>query len=77
MKEAMESIKRKIEEFLKSHPDCRNFLQDIVKKVEKEVDKEIDDYEMKMCLKKRKSYINMILRISKNLFFLALNTKLS
>ena len=40
MKLTMESIKNKVEEFSKSHPNCRNFLQDIVRKAEEEISNE-------------------------------------
>ena len=39
MKLTMEFIKNKVEEYSKSHPNCRNFLQDIVKKAEDEINK--------------------------------------
>ena len=41
----MQLIKTKVEEFLKNHPDSRNFLQDYVKKREKVIIQEKDDYE--------------------------------
>ena len=54
MKLTMESIKNKVEEFSKSHPDCKNVLQDIVKKAEEEINKEKHDYENGKMFEKAK-----------------------
>ena len=54
MKLTMQSIKSKVEDFSKSHPSCRNFLQDIVKKFEEEIDKEKYDYENGLMFEKAK-----------------------
>ena len=59
----MQSIKNKVEEFSKSHPNCRNFLQDHVKKAEEEINKENIDYEKGVVFKKLKSCVNTILQI--------------
>ena len=56
MKLTMESIKNKVEEFLKSHPSCRNFLQDIVKKAEEEINKEKNDYEKGVVFEKANDF---------------------
>ena len=32
----MQLVKNKVEEFSKTHPDCRNFLQSVVRKAEEE-----------------------------------------
>ena len=37
MKQTMQFIENKVEEFSKSHPDCRNLLQDIVRNAEEEI----------------------------------------
>ena len=50
----MESIKNKVEEFSKSHPDCRDFLQDVVKEAEEEINKEKNDYEKGVVFEKAK-----------------------
>ena len=54
MKITMKSIKNKVEEFSKSHPNCRDFLQDIVKKTEEEINKEKNDYEKGVVFEKAK-----------------------
>ena len=50
----MKSIKNKVEEFSKSHPNCRDFLQDIVKKTEEEINKEKNDHEKGVEFEKAK-----------------------
>ena len=50
----MESIKNKVEEFSTSHPNCRVFLQDIVKKTEEEINKEKHDFEKGVVFEKAK-----------------------
>ena len=55
MKISMQSIKNKVEEFLKSHPNCKgDFLQDIVRKAEEEINKEKIDYEKGVVFEKAK-----------------------
>ena len=56
MKLTVESIKNKVEEFLKSHPDCRDFLQDIIKEAEEEINKEKNDYEKGVVFEKAKDF---------------------
>ena len=50
----MQSFKNKVEEFSKSHPNCRDFLQDIVKEAEEEINKEKIDYEKGVVFEKAK-----------------------
>ena len=39
----MQSIKNKVEEFSKVHPDCRNFLQNLIQKKDEEINKVKDE----------------------------------
>ena len=73
----MESIKNKVEEFSKSHPDCRDFLQDIVKEAEEEINKEKNDYEKGVVFEKAKELCKYDVANFKNRFFLVLSTNLS
>ena len=50
----MQSIKNKVEEFSKSHPDCRNFLQNFIEKKEEKIIKVKDDYDKEKLFHKTK-----------------------
>ena len=50
----MESIKNNVEEFSTSHPNCRDFLQDIVRKAEEEINEEKHDFEKGVVFEKAK-----------------------
>ena len=70
----MDSIKIKVEEFLKSHLTLKSFLQDIVNKWNDILNKEEVDYKEGKVFEEAKNYVNMMLQLSKNLFFHVLNT---
>ena len=73
----MQSIKNKVDEFSKSHPGCSVFLQSLIKIKEEEINKLKDYYEKEKFLNRPKKYASLMLQISKNLFFLDLNTNFS
>ena len=50
----MESIKNKVEKFSKSHPCCRSFLQNIVRKAEEEINEEKNNHEKETVFEKAK-----------------------
>ena len=73
----MESIKNKVEEFSKSHPNCSNFLQDIVRKAEEDINNERNDYEKDVVFENAKKLCEYDVSNFKKPVFLVLNTNFS
>ena len=73
----MQSIKNKVEEFSKTHPGCRNFLQNFIEKKEQQYKKVKDYYDKDKIFHRAKEMCEYDVVSIKNLFFLVLNTNLS
>ena len=50
----MQSIKNEVEKFSKNHPNCRNFLQDIVRNAEQEINTKKSELEKGVVFKEAK-----------------------
>ena len=54
MEQTTHSIKNKVQEFLKTHPNCKSFIQNIVREADEKIKKEKDDYEKQKAFEKAK-----------------------
>ena len=51
----MQSIKNNVEDFLKSNPDCRSFLHELIENEEEMINKETGDYQIENTFEKAKA----------------------